>query len=83
MTTLITLLQTLNTLSPLAIIALLVLVLLYQARNRQTTVAHTSQIASLKANDLHELPEIAATLRRIETTQAAGFATVIAKLNGR
>lgn len=73
MDTLISLLQTLNSLSPLAVIALLAVVIFYQ-------VKHSNEVVSLKSNDLHELPEMADTLRRIETNQATSFATIIEAL---
>ena len=83
MSALITLLTTLNSLSPLGIIALLALVLFLQARNHQAASNHADAIADIRNNDLHELPTMLETLRRIETAQATGFATVIAKLNGK
>ena len=73
MSALITLLTTLNSLSPLAVIALLGLIIWTMVRNHK----------ELKDNDLHSLPEVVETLRRMETAQAAGFATIIAKLNGK
>jgi uncharacterized membrane protein YhfC len=70
------LLHTLNGLSPLAVIALLTLVI-YQL------VRHKRELASMRENDLHHLPEVTDALRRIEVKLSEGFATVIAKLNGK
>ena len=83
MSALISLLATLNSLTPLAVIALLALVLFLQAKNHRSASDHANAIADMRDNDLHELPTILETLRRIETSQATGFATVIAKLSGR
>lgn len=75
--------------SPVAIIGLLALVLFYQTKNNKIAVDHAQTLSTIKGNDLHELPEIAAniremstTLQRIETYNAASFATIIARLNG-
>lgn len=77
----------LNSMSPLAIIALLAFVLFYQAKNNKASVQHTTTLDTIKGNDLHELPEMAenireltATMQRMETSNAANFATIIAKL---
>lgn len=56
----------LNSLTPVAIIGLLAFVLFYQAKNNKAAVDHTETLATIKGNDLHELPEMADTLRRIE-----------------
>lgn len=59
MTDLLPLLQTLTGFSPLAVIALLsVIILLLVKQDRGQ--------AAMRSNDLGELPEMAATLRRIE-----------------
>ncbi len=65
---------TLNSASPYAIIMLALLII------RQLT-AHQKQLKQLRTNDLHEMPEMAESLRRIEQALTAGFATVIAKID--
>ncbi len=73
------LLTTLNTLSPLAVIGLLAAIIFMQVRNRTEANAH---VAHLQSNDLHELPEIAETLRRIEVSMTENFAYIKARING-
>ncbi len=73
------LLGTLNTLSPLAVIALLgtVIFMLVKAKGEMSTHVHT-----IKTNDLHELPEIAETLRRIELKMGEEFSYIRARFHG-
>lgn len=73
---LIALLNALNALSPLAVIALLGTIIYMQVKNHK-------QVETVKHNDLHELPEIAETLRRIEVSMTDNFAYIRAKLNGK
>lgn len=76
---LVSLLGTLNSLSPLAVIALLGLVLLLQARNK-------AAITEVTNNHLHGLPDMAASLLRIEDLlQDVKDNTVFikARINGR
>jgi hypothetical protein len=76
---LITLLQTLNTLSPLAVIGLLAVVLymmVYKQPSKQ-------ELDTIRFNDLHDLPEIAETLRRIELNMSENFAYLRATLDRR
>lgn len=80
MDSVIEIIKTLNTLSPLGVIALLALVLFYQAKNNKAAVDSSKTLHTVRTNDLHELPEIAETLRRIEVTQSQAFATIIARL---
>lgn len=72
----ISLLTTLNGLSPLAIIGLLGLIIYKQIQSH-------AQVNTLKTNDLHELPDVAETLRRIEVTLTALDSYLRAKLNGK
>ena len=65
-------------LSPIAIIGLLV-GLLYVVLTKHNQ--GQAQVEDLRANDLHELREMAETLRRIEVSQAENFATVVSVLN--
>ena len=71
-------------LSPLAVIALLV-GLLYVVLYKQPTTAHTDQLheelTNVRENDLHDLGNMAETLRRIEVAQTQAFAQILAKLN--
>ena len=80
------LLKFLNTFSPAGLAALLALVLFYQSRNNKIRSESTASIEEtlhfMRTNDLHELPEILATLQRIERENAASHATIIARLNG-
>ena len=84
------LLTSLNSLSPLAVIALLALVLFYQAKNSKHAASQTETLTTMRGNDLHELPEIAADIRtlvdaiqRIETSNAANFSAILARLDTR
>lgn len=83
------LLTTLNSLSPLGILGLAIVMYFYQTKNVKAADEHSARLASIKGNDLHELPQMAenirdmaSTLQRMETANAAAFATVIARLNG-
>lgn len=79
METLISFLQTLNSLSPLAVIALLGTIIFIQVK-RQPSV---DEVTEIKDNHLHELPEIAETLRRIEIKMSEDFSYIKARLNGK
>lgn len=70
-------LQTLNTLSPLAVIGLLA-VIIYVIVYKQPT---NRDFHKLTTNDLHELPEIAESLRRIEIVMSENFAYIRARLD--
>jgi hypothetical protein len=87
METLITFLTTLNSLSPLAVIALLGTIIFLLVKGKTAADGKVDTIAS---NHLHELPEIAETLRvmaetlrRMETKMSEEFAYLRGKLNGR
>lgn len=73
------LLKTLSTLSPIAVIALLATVLYVVVRKQPST----EDFRRLTTNDLHELPEMAATLRRIEVTLSDNFAHLRAMVDRR
>jgi hypothetical protein len=73
---LISLLQTLNSLSPLAIIGLLGTVIYLMVYKQPTA----QDFHRLTTNDLHELPQIAETLRRMEVSMQENFAYIIARL---
>ena len=79
MDSLITLLTTLNTLSPLAVIALLSIVI-YLLVKGKTEVSE--KVTNISDNHLHELPEILATLQRIEVSMAKEFSWIRSRLNG-
>lgn len=66
---LITLLSTANSLTPLGIIALLVIAVILLIRQAKVpkNVASQESVNLLATNHLHSLPEIAETLKRIET----------------
>ena len=70
------LIASLNAMSPLAIIALLAFIINHLVRGHRVM---TAQVDKLRLNDLHNLPEMMETLRRIEAALTAGFATIIAK----
>ncbi len=74
---LVVLLETLNTLSPLAVIGLLA-VIIYVMVYKQPT---NRDFHKLTSNDLHELPEMAETLRRIEINMSQNFATILERLH--
>ena len=79
-----------NTLTPLAIIALLVglfYVLLWKMPQQLPSKA---EVATIRDNHLHEMPEVAAnmrqaveTLRRMEVSQEKHFGIIISKLEGK
>lgn len=78
----VTLLQTLNTLSPLAIIGLLSVIIYVIVWKQPTKREFSRELNVIKSNDLHELPEMAESLRRIELMLADNFSYIRAKLNG-
>lgn len=69
----------LNSLSPLGVISLLAYIIYLQVKGQNKS---TAQISNVTDNHLHDLPAILEILQRIETTQSAAFATIIARLNG-
>jgi hypothetical protein len=76
-------LNALNTLSPLAVIGLLAYVVYLLVNNRKET---TTKLDEVTSNHLHELPEIADTLRRIESALLNVQRDTIyikARINGR
>ena len=80
MESLMSLLTLLNSLSPLAVIGLLAVIIFMMVKGKTATDV---SVESLKENHLHNLPEIADSLRRIETSLAENFSYIKAKLNGR
>lgn len=86
MEALLSLLTALNALSPLAVIALLGIVIFMLVKGK-TGVAKKVEV--LQNNHLHELPDMAdtlrrteETLRRIEVSMSENFAYIKARLNG-
>ena len=73
---LIQLLATLNSMTPLAVIALLGLVIFLQVKNQK-------KIGKIEDNDLHDLPEMAETLQRIEVMLSKEFSYIRERLSGR
>ncbi|RPJ36156.1 MAG: hypothetical protein EHM35_08650 [Planctomycetaceae bacterium] len=73
---LVALIQTLNSLSPLAVIGLLAIII-YRMVYKQPT---NRDFHKLTTNDLHELPQMAETLRRIEICMLENFAFIVARL---
>ncbi len=84
MDVLLDLLKTLNSLSPLAVIALLGVVIykLVGGNKSLTSISEdsSSKLNEIATNHLHELPDMAETLRRIESQQTAAFAKMITLL---
>ena len=78
--TLLSLLSALNALSPLGVIALLGVVLFFLAKERTAVISKVDNIAD---NHLHDLPEILATLQRMEVNMSSNFEYIKAKLNGK
>lgn len=76
METLLAVLTTLNAMTPLGVIALLATIIYLQVKSHK-------QVDTLKTNDLHELPEVVESLRRIEILLASEFSYIRAKLNGK
>ena len=72
-------LKTLNSLSPLAVIALLGTIIFMLVKGK---TASAEKLKEVQENHLHELPEIAETLRRIEQRMGEDFSYIKAKLNG-
>jgi hypothetical protein len=79
MDAIIELLKLLNSLSPLAVIALLGLIIYKQVKDKPASEASVEEI---KSNHLHEMPEILATLQRIEVKLGEEFAYIKARING-
>jgi hypothetical protein len=82
---LIELLGVLNSLTPLGVIALLGVTIFMLIKNKSTA----AQVTKIETNDLHELPEMAQTLReiltilqRMEVEQGKEFSHIKARLNG-
>lgn len=78
MESIITIVAALNSLSPIAVIGGLGFIIYKLITSNKTT---HERFTKLETNDLHELPEIAETLRRIEMNQSTAFATLIAKID--
>ncbi len=74
-----TVVESLNSLSPLAVIGLLGIVIYMLVKNKREA---DEQNIVLTGNHLHELPEIAESLRRIEQSLAENFSYIRARLNG-
>ena len=74
-----TVVESLNSLSPLAVIGLLGIVIYMLVRNKKDSDAQNSMLTS---NHLHEMPEMAESLRRIEQSLAENFSYIRARLNG-
>jgi hypothetical protein len=77
MESIITIVAALNSLSPIAVIGGLGFIIYKLITSNKTT---HERFTKLETNDLHELPEIAETLRRIELSQSESFATIITML---
>lgn len=76
---LVSLLNLLNTLSPLAVIGLLATIIFMMVKGKTAT---DQKVDAIRGNDLHELGEMAETLRRIEVKLSEEFAYIRARLNG-
>jgi hypothetical protein len=87
MDSLLELLKTLNTLSPLAVIALLGVVIykLVGGNKSLTSLSEdsSSRLNEIATNHLHELPDMAETLRRIEKQQTESFTKMITLLENK
>jgi len=90
METLVTALTTLftaaNALTPLALVGLMIGVIYIQIYKQPSK----QELSVVKDNHLHELPEVAAnmrkaaeTLQRMEVSQERNFAVIISKLEGQ
>ena len=79
MESLVSLLNTLNSLSPLAVIALLGTVIFLLVKGK---TAADKKVDEIRGNDLHELADMAETLRRIEISLAREFVAIQTKLDG-
>lgn len=74
-------LQALLGMSPLAIIGLLGTIIFMMVKQGKWSTEKS--VKEIQNNHLHELPEIAETLRRIEQKIGEDFSYIKAKLNGR
>lgn len=72
--------EALNMLSPLGLAAGLAYLIYVVVTGKTSTDV---KIDTMRGNDLHELSEMAETLRRIEANQIENFAYLRARLNGR
>ncbi len=76
MDTLTQIITALNALSPLGLAGLLGFII-------YKLIQGNRQLKSVQDNHLHELPEIAETLRRVEAAQTAAFVKMITLLENR
>ena len=94
MTSLLELLNILNTLTPIGVAGLFGIIIFTLVRGRLpfTTSTGTSKeilkdidnrLLTMETNHLHELPEMANTLRRIEVLMSKEFSYIRARLNGK
>lgn len=86
MDAIVVLLQTLNTLSPLGVIAMLGLVIFMLVKAKSAKSDMDEQIALISHNHLSGLPEMAESLRRIESllqTMNDNITYIRARVNGR
>ena len=86
MDAIVVLLQTLNTLSPLGVIAMLGLVIFMLVKAKSAKSDMDEQIALISHNHLSGLPEMAESLRRIESllqTMNDNTTYIRARVNGR
>jgi len=76
MTEFMELLKALNSVTPLGLTVLALLIIMLQVRQ-------SSRVQKIETNDLHNLPEMAETLQRIEVVLNREFSYLRARLNGR
>lgn len=76
----------LNSLSPLAVIGLLGYIIFMLVKGKtaagKTAATAAQKIHEVQTNHLHELPEILATLQRIEVKLGEEFSYIKARING-
>lgn len=83
-------LAALNSLTPLAVIALLGLAIFMLVKGKTVKDDFDGKLHTIKTNDLHELPEMAdtlrqilATLQRMEVEMGKEFSHIKARINGK
>lgn len=79
MDAIVSLLNTLNGLTPLAVIGLLGTIIFLLVKGKTST---DRKVDEIRGNDLHELSEMAETLRRIEIKLFEEFSYLRARING-
>lgn len=78
------LLSALSAATPVAVVAFIALTIIgLLGWTLRVVLGQRRELTTIRTNDLHVLSDILEALQRIEREQAAAFATIIARLNGK